>query len=473
MNAISHRRRPLTARAPSPGAALVIVACALAACDASTTELAAGDDGSGGSAAEGGTASGGSESTGGSPTATSSASGAGGSGASTSDAATSTGSATSGAGEGGAGDSTGGAGGGGVGGGAEMDPRSVASHPGETDHAELVETLPVGRTAEDAKRRVVLRLKPAQIPDLAVGDRLITPAELEVTTRCDVGQAAPGCDYNPQVRAQIILTGNEDDVDAAGNGSHALSEPQTQSCTRADHHCMIVFRPGDATNVLEDALALPCVLEDRCWVNVVAWAWHPDARPGDQDVVLVGSNEGNYLDNGIVEGDQARLMVVRERGVTAADREERETTENGQLTVPTNADSTLVYSHRLTAGDQGLRAGENHLVEAKLVADVDDRARVSTLMFLSKNPDARDGNGIDATFPRAINEHNGINCTAGTTPCTLHKVGVFRVEEDVEGPVFVQVIVRSAVPGGGTTGVRIRRDDGWARSTRWDASLAE
>lgn len=469
MNATSHRRL-LSPRAVAARAVLVIAACALPACDASGEPSSGdGDDGSGGSAADDGGASGGSAPTGDAAAVSTTGNGTGGAG----EAATSSGSTTSGAGEGGAGDDTGGAGGGGVGGAAEADARSVASHPGETDDAELVETLPVSRSEASAKRRVVLRLTPGQIPDLALGDRLITPAELEVTTRCDVGQTAPGCDYNPKVRAQIILTGDEDDVEAAGAESQALSEAQTQTCTRADHHCRFVFRSGDTSNVLEDALALPCVLEDRCWVNVVAWAWHPDARPGDQDVVLVGGNEGNYLDNGIVEGDQARVMVVRERGVVAADREERETAGGSQLTIPTNAESVLVYSHRLTEGEEGLRAGENYVVEAKLVADVDDRARVSTLMFLSKDPDARDGNGIAATFPGSITEHNGINCTSGTTPCTLEKVGVFRVEQDVEGPVFAQVIVRSAVPGGGTTGVRVLRADGWVRSTRWDAALGE
>src|SRR5688572_29164938 len=69
----------------------------------------------------------------------------------------------------------------------------VALHPGETKHAELIETVPVGRAEDSAERRVALRLGPAQLPGLARGDRLITPAELEVTTRCDVGQVAPGC----------------------------------------------------------------------------------------------------------------------------------------------------------------------------------------------------------------------------------------------------------------------------------------
>jgi hypothetical protein len=350
--------------------------------------------------------------------------------------------------------------------------KRVAVHPGPTDRAELVETLPVGRSEDGATRRVVLRLSPGQLPGLALGDRLITPAEVQVTTRCDVGQSAPGCGYNPNVRAQLILTGDPSDTSAAGERSKALSEPQTQVCTAAEHHCRFVFRPVDASQDLDGGFDLPCLATDGCHVNLVMWAWHPDARAGGDDKVLVGSNDGDYLANGRVEQDQARLMVVRERGLDAADRAMRETTGGGAQAINTRAEPELVYSHPLKGGAD-LAADEQYVIEAKLVTAVDARARFSTEIFLTKDPGARDGNGLDKVTPSAIGEHNGINCTPGTSPCTTHRVAVFRVTEDITGPVYVNVVAKSAVPGGGSAQVTVRRDDGWVRSVRYRAALGQ
>src|SRR6185503_3522757 len=83
--------------------------------------------------------------------------------------------------------------------------KRVAVVAGDTDKAELFELLPIGRSENGAERRVALRLSPGELPKLAANDRLIVPAELQVTTRCDIGQNAPGCNYNPNVRAQLIL----------------------------------------------------------------------------------------------------------------------------------------------------------------------------------------------------------------------------------------------------------------------------
>ncbi len=349
------------------------------------------------------------------------------------------------------------------------DPR-VAVHAGPTDRAELVETLPVGRSEDRAERRVVLRLSPGQLPGLAPGDRLIAPAEVQVTTRCDVGQVGPGCGYNPHVRAQLLLAADPADTSPAGGGSRALSAVQTQVCTSAEHHCRFVFRPSDATAELDGAFDLPCLATDRCHVNLVMWAWHRDARAGGADKVLVGSNDGDYLANGRIDQDQARLMVIRERNVAGADRARRETGGSGAIAINTRAEPELVYSHTLKGG-RDLAAGEQYVIEAKLVAAVDARARFSTEIFLTKDPDARDGNGLEKTAPSAIGEHNGINCTPGTSPCTTHRVAVFRVTEDIAGPVHVNVVAKSAVPGGGAARVTVKRDDGWVRSVRYAAAF--
>lgn len=321
--------------------------------------------------------------------------------------------------------------------------KRVVVEAGSTNDAELVEELPVARSESGATKRVVMR---TQAPQLAKGDRLIAPTEVQVTTRCDVGQTAPGCNYNPSVRAQLRL------------GNRVIAT-QTQSCTKAEHHCMFVFKPSEASIDIDR----PC---DGCAVELVMWAWDGNARAGDQDKVLVGGNDGNYLDNGKVEGDQARLMVVRERGITGGDRAMRESSGNGSFDVNTNANPELVYSHLLKNGD--LEAGEQFVVEARIEADVASRARFSTEMFLTHDKNATDGNGLDKVAPSQIGEHNGVNCL---DDCVTRKVAVFHVTERIAGPVYVNITARSAVPGGGSTRVTVKRANGFVRSVRYAAAF--
>ncbi len=349
--------------------------------------------------------------------------------------------------------------------------KRVLVDPGETDDAELINTLTVGHSEGSADRRVVMRLGPGDLPSLQPGDRLIVPAEVQVTTRCDVGQSAPGCDYNPTVAAQLILTGSSGDKDPGGPESAALSAVQTLTCTQAEHHCLFTFQRDHTNATLQNALDLPCVAADSCHVNLVMWAWHPDARAGGLDKLLIGENEGDYLANGIARGDKARLMAVRERDLTAVDRPRSETTGGGTKDIPTTTAPTIVYSHRLKQGD--LVAGEQYLVEAKVVVDVSSRARFSTRMFITKDPDAEEPNPPAQIFPGSIGEHNGTNCTPGTSPCEIRKVAVFRVTDDLAGPIHVNLVAVSAVPGGGTAKVSVRRGDGFLRSTRYRAALKD
>jgi hypothetical protein len=352
------------------------------------------------------------------------------------------------------------------------DTKRVAVGAGKTANAELVQTLSVGTSASGAERRVVMRLDPTDLPALATGDRLSAPAEAQVTTRCDVGQVAPGCGYSPMVGAELVLTGDANDVDGSGPESKALSGTVTTTCTSAEHHCMFVFAPAEATQILAGAFDLPCIKTSSCHVNLVMWAWHPSARAGGLDKLLVGGNDGDYLANGLVEGDQGRLMFVRERGIDAADREVRESTGSGTITLPTDASPVLVYSHPLKAGGGKVEKNERYVIEAKIVTQVSSRARFSTQMFLTKNPAATDGSGFTGITPESIGEHNGANCTPGTNPCTTRKVSVFQVDADINDPVYVNIIAKSEVPGGGAATVTVDKSTGWIRSTRYAASLA-
>lgn len=323
---------------------------------------------------------------------------------------------------------------------------------GPTNDAELVKTLKVARDEDAAERKVVLRLATNDLPDMAIGDRVAALAEAQVTTRCDVGQVAPGCGYDPEIGARIVLRGADD----AG----ITLASATQTCTKGEHHCMFVFRPADTMTVVDESLE--CVATADCAIELEMWAWDSDARADGADNVLVGENEGNYLDNGEVKGDKARLMAVRERDTTDADRIEDEVTANGGISVPTDASSVLVYSLPLA----DVRAGEQFVIDAKVVTAVASRARVSSKMFVTREPTDTEGAAIDGVSPRMIGEHNGTNCSAGASPCTTRKVAVFEATEDL-GDLYVNIVIRSAVPGGGTTDVEVARSEGWLRSVRY------
>lgn len=344
----------------------------------------------------------------------------------------------------------------------------VGLAPGPSENAERFELLPVAKTEGTAERKIALQLSPGDLPGLANGDRLIVPAELQVTSRCDIGQSAPGCNYNPTVRAQLILTGNANDT--SGGGNSKVIATKTLSCTHNEHHCMFVFTPGEAAIKLDGNM--PCVGSDSCYVNLVVWAWESHARSSGADKVLIGGNDGNFLDNNRVDQDVARMMAVRERGIGAADRAARDSSGSGTKSINTNANAELVYSHRLKPQGQPLRKGEQFLVEAKVVADVSSRVRFSTQMFVTRDSNATGGGGFDKISPASINEQNGFNCSPGSG-CTQRKVAVFRVDEDINDALFVNVIVKSAVPGGGSARVTVKKSDGWVRAVRYGAALAD
>jgi hypothetical protein len=310
---------------------------------------------------------------------------------------------------------------------------------GDIDSPELVKTIPVaGKKKGQIKLRprVVMQLAPGQIPDLAPGDLLRAMAELEVTTQCDVGQGGQRCSYNPKVRAALVLSGSGTVAAPPGTslpflGANGQPAERGETCTKSEHHCVLVFGFDDAT--LRLVGSPPCAATQQCYINLVAWAKHPKAQKGDR--LLIGENNGNFLRNGDVDPDKGRLMVIRDRGAQT----EVSTENRGQMRIPTNKRPTKFFSAKLKDGD--LNANSRYAIEVTVRARAKGRARLSSKMFLTKNRGADDGNGIEGTTPGAISEHNGINCSGG---CTFRRVAVFSVDRDVSGPVFVNVHGRGA-----------------------------
>jgi hypothetical protein len=345
-------------------------------------------------------------------------------------------------------------------------PGSTAIDFGRTNNAERRELLPIGRTA-GASRFVVMRLQPADLPRLQLGDTLRAAAELQVTTRCDIGQVAPGCNYSPHVRLQLVLSGSRDGTSPHAAGTLALSGVHRFDCTKDDHHCVKVINFDDASVTLRGDNALPCLTDGSCFVNLVAWAYHPDARSGGSDKLLLGANEGDFLANGKVEQDRGRIMAVRERGIGAGDVSLRVTPHDvrgGPITLASNGDSKRIYSHTL-AGGADLRAGEKFRVWAEVDASSNGRVNLSLEMFLTSNRFDHNGGAIADTSPKAISEHNGTNCSPGND-CHLRKVTVFAIDRDIRGPVYVNIAAATEVPGPGSATTTIH-DTGFIKALRY------
>ena len=336
---------------------------------------------------------------------------------------------------------------------------------GPTDRAELRKLLPIGRTA-GVTRFVVLRLRPSDLPKLAVGDMLRAAAELQVTTECDIGQTGPSCGYAPHVRLQLLLTGNPDGTNPQAAGTVPLSGVKKFDCTADDHHCVKAIDFSDGSRRLGND-APPCVASDSCFVNLVAWAYHGSARGSGKDKLIIGANEGNYLLNGKVEQDRARIMAVRERNVPPADVSLHVTDHNVKkdpIRISSGDPRRPIYLHALNGG-RDLRAGEKFRVWAEVHASANHRMNLRLEMFLTKKKSAASGSKFDGVQPGAISEHNGTNCSPGND-CRLHKVAVFEAKRDIAGPVFVDIAAYTEVPGPGSATTTIH-DDGFVKVVRY------
>jgi len=197
------------------------------------------------------------------------------------------------------------------------------------------------------------------------------------------------------------------------------------------------------------------------------WAYHPSARGSGKDKLIIGANEGNFLINGDSEQDRGRVMLVRERNVTAADKVLRVTehdVKGGSISMFSDGDNHRIYSHTL-AGGNDLHAGDKFRVWAELEATSDHRVNVDIEMFLTRNRNDRNGGSLDGARPGQISEHNGTNCSPGN-PCRLSKVAVFEVTRDVNGPVFVNIASSAEVPGPGSASVTVH-DTGFVKSVHY------
>jgi hypothetical protein len=82
-------------------------------------------------------------------------------------------------------------------------------------------------------------------------------------------------------------------------------------------------------------------------------------------------------------------------------------------------------------------------------------AKISSRIVLADGPlDMDPGpSSADASSEEGeITESNGFNCTQRTTPCTTIKAGVLEIEEDVSGPLYVNLTLSVGRIGGRAPG---------------------
>jgi hypothetical protein len=293
--------------------------------------------------------------------------------------------------------------------------------------SERVKKLPIASRPGE-KERVVMSLSPNRIPRLAQGDKLRLSAELQVTVNCFF--ASPRCvgpiyHYNPHIRARLILartpgtTGGADALRLGGSQRDVC----TQRHPHREHHCVLVFEHGGLE--IRRPQRLPCQL-DACYVNMVAGAHHPRARPGE--VVLVGGNRPD----GSIPQDRGRINAIRLHRVAAAAFPIEGTSIRHGTRFPPDFQRRVVYSKRL----RGLDAGDQLEVEARMrtaIAHLPYAVRTSARLILARSRnDVKQGKYVKriAFLNGEIAENNGFNCTQDKGTCLTRKVGVLEMKRD-------------------------------------------
>jgi hypothetical protein len=325
--------------------------------------------------------------------------------------------------------------------------------------SELVKTIPISRK-RGAKSQVVMRLNAKRLRPLRAGDKLLTSAEVEVTTCLDaperpgyedacVGKVYP---YDPHVQAKIILA-----QEAGSKRGKVIGATRELECRQQhphrNHHCVLVL-PWKA-----DRLANDCT---GCHVNLVMTAWkHDRAKRGHR--LVIGAHE---KDNPI-EQDKGRLNLVRFRpGDTPTVDPRAGRRMDVRVPIANEGQSpqdVMTRSARLT----NLKAGDEIYVKALTrtnIGSVPYNVLITSEVYTARGPRIFHGGGTGhyAAPNPEISELNGFNCTQGPsahrTPCMRPKVGVVRIVRDVD-ELFINMSINAKAKTNESNDHTWRRDD--------------
>jgi hypothetical protein len=310
--------------------------------------------------------------------------------------------------------------------GANQRPRVLVATSG--NRSETRKTIPITRRSQ-AEHRVVMSMRPRNLPDLKAGDRLIASAELMVTVDClKRTRSCVGRPYlfNPRVGARLVVAKGRN---ATGRRrATPISARKRITCrgkplSSRQHHCLIVFKHPSLS--VHHPRALPCA-PASCRVNLVLDAHSRDAHRGDRLVI------GNNRPTGKIGRDKGRINVTRLRPGSQPAPPKVASRRRRRRLVPLDETPTVVLSQRLT----GLRKDAQLAVLARFKTDVSHlpyTARVSSQLILARDPRATKPSPKVkriASFDGEIDELNASNCTKVQTPCPYTKVGVLRMRRD-------------------------------------------
>ena len=340
--------------------------------------------------------------------------------------------------------------------------------------SESAKTIPITREA-GRQPRVVISMSPAQLPDLAAGDRLRLTAEFQVTGDCL--ERSPRCvgrpyKYAPVVRGRLVIA--DGPKATGGPGALRLGAPERDECTQRhpqyEHHCVLTF---ERAGVAVSNNRLPCPL-DACFVNLVADAHSERARNGD--VLPIGG----LKPNGEIPQDRGRINAIRYRGVLPSAYRPTVTDRLEKRSLRPNFRRRVVISQRL----DGLAAGDQISVAARMTTDVSHlryAVRTSARLILADSPRAtRPSRFVKAraTLRGELSENNGSNCTQPESRCTTRKVGAGAIRRDVADgagrprPLYVNLVtVLGPKSPKSRSGDRIRIRRGEIAVTRFPAAV--
>jgi hypothetical protein len=337
--------------------------------------------------------------------------------------------------------------------------------------AETEKTIPISHRA-GAEPRVVLTLGPKRMPTLKRGDRLHALGEVQVTNTCVRGE--PRCvgrpySFSPRVSGWLVLAGGRRAT--GGKRARRISDRENLTCGQhrpnRNHHCVLVF--DDAGMQVHSPGRLPC-RPDRCHLNLVVAAHHPNARHGNR--LIIGADRPN----GSIEQGKGRVsaLVIRQGAHPRAGT--RATSHLLRHTVPMSGERegewVSVYSVRVSH----LNKGDVLTAEARQILDIGGLGNAvfdSTRIILTNGRGRVESGRIARRSARpgpALDEANGFNCTQGPsayqTPCFSHKVGQLTIRRPPTNhvgnpvPLYVNLIARgflkAAQPKGGGA-ARLRR----------------
>jgi hypothetical protein len=320
-------------------------------------------------------------------------------------------------------------------------PRVLVGTTG--NHSERTRAIPITRE-RGRETRVVMSMKPREVPDFVPGDRVKVTAEVQFSTNC-LTRRGPRCvgpayHYDPVVRTRVVLAHGRKTT--GGRRAVRISPTKRNICRQRrpfrEHHCVITFTEAGFT--LRPGHPPPCPL-DSCRLNLVAEAHNSSASSGHRLIV------GGLQAKARIPHDRGRINAIR---FHPSDQPEIPALKTTHRLTRRFLHKRVVYSQRL---DPPFEAGEQLEASGKMEAEISHlpyNVRVSAQLILGASSAAFHPKTVRpvASLDGEISEENVFNCTRNRPSCTFRKVGAVQIEQVTElrpnQPLFVNLVVAVA-----------------------------